>query len=111
MTDTFKTSVLIAEYLAIEKSIADKVKRMEDIKEELRDAAPHGKTAFDNIGHVTISDNVTYPAAAVMADLTDGQKKRCMSMQYDSKKAAANYPAQFKAARKEGGLKVSVKKH
>lgn len=111
MTDTNKTRLLVAEYLKIEKQIASRLQRMNAIKEELRDAAPHGKTAFEKVGHVTISDNVTYPAAKVLEGLSEGQRRRCMSMQYDSKKAKANYPKNFDAARTEGALKVSVKLH
>lgn len=109
MTDTLKARNLVAEYLKIERQIAGRLQRMEAIKAELREAAPHGKTAFDKVGHVTISDNVTYPPAAVLEGLTPGQQRRCMSMQYDSKKARANYPDNFDAARVEGNLKVSVK--
>lgn len=109
MTDTLKTRNLVAEYLKIERQIAGRLQRMEAIKAELRDAAPHGKTAFDKVGHVTISDNVTYPEAVVLLGLTPGQQRRCMSLKYDSKKARANYPQNFESAKTEGPLKVSVK--
>lgn len=115
MSNLLKTQALVAEYIMLEGQVAALVAapmaRLNEIQAELRSVAPHGKTAFDNIGHVTISDNFTYPEKDVLKDLSAGQVKRCQTMKYDSKKARANYPENFEAARVEGPLKVSVKKH
>lgn len=68
-----------------------------------------GQHVVSGVGSFTVSENNTYPEAAIVAQLSPGQVRRVSVSKVSNAVVAKLYPAVYANAQKRNGYKVSLK--
>lgn len=104
------TSEMLAEALSLKAEIAVATANLKALTDALAESVGNesGKHIVAGVGYFTISENNTYPEAAIRAALTPGQAKRCEVRKISNSLVSTLYPEVYAAAKRNNGVKVSI---
>lgn len=79
------------------------------MKKHLQTLATHGSGKHETeYGFFVVSENNSYPAADIMAQLTPAEITLCKELKWSNARAKVLFPEAYEAAKTPNGYKVSI---